>query len=128
MQTILVVDDEFHIRSVVGTKLRGAGFAVVEAADAVEAFEVLAERAVDLVVTDYEMPGMNGLQMAIELARRPATARLPVVMLTARGNGIRDEDLAMTNVRVVESKPFSLRGLLAQLTKVLAESGAAAGR
>jgi chemosensory pili system protein ChpA (sensor histidine kinase/response regulator) len=81
---ILLVDDSISVRTHVGRMLERAGFQIVLASDGVEARERLAEAAVDLVITDLEMPRMNGFELIQELRRATETRALPVVVLTTR--------------------------------------------
>jgi chemosensory pili system protein ChpA (sensor histidine kinase/response regulator) len=81
---ILLVDDSISVRKHIGHMLEQAGFAVVLAADGVEAQERLAEASVDTVITDLEMPRMNGFELIQELRRRPESRELPIVVLTTR--------------------------------------------
>src|SRR5690242_1088960 len=88
-KTILAVDDEAHILHVVSLKLQNAGFNVITANDAEEAFDAVTGGAggggasVDLLITDYQMPGMSGLDLARKLHLEPGKKNLPVMMLTA---------------------------------------------
>ena len=81
---ILLVDDSISVRKFVGQMLERAGFAVVTAADGVEGLQVLEETPVDAVITDLEMPRLNGFELIQELRRRAATRDLPIVVLTTR--------------------------------------------
>lgn len=110
--TILVVDDEAHITHVVSMKLRKAGFTVVSAADGEEGFELACQTRPDLIITDLQMPYMTGLELAVKLRANPPTAKTPVLVLSARGYALSDEDLEGTNIRGMLSKPFSPREIL----------------
>ncbi len=81
---VLLVDDSVSVRKFVGAMLGRAGFGVVTANDGAEALQRLAARSVDVVVTDLEMPRLNGYELIRDLARHPATRHLPVVVLTTR--------------------------------------------
>lgn len=117
---ILVCEDEPHIRHIVVMKLRESGFEVMEGRDGAEGLRLAEARTPDLVITDFQMPGVSGLAMAQELKRRSATSRIPVLMLTARGYVLSDTDLAQTNVVQVIGKPFGVRQLLGRVVDVLA--------
>jgi CheY-like chemotaxis protein len=118
---ILVADDESHILHVVSLKLRNAGFAVVTACDGQEALELAQQEEPDLLIIDYQMPRLSGLELCQQLKRDAATSRIPAILLTARGYGL---DIGQTEpngiVRML-SKPFSPRQLLATVNEVLAE-------
>ncbi|MBI4013432.1 MAG: Hpt domain-containing protein [Candidatus Rokubacteria bacterium] len=81
---VLLVDDSISVRKFVGHMLERAGFRVVTANDGAEALQQLTETAVHLVITDLEMPRVNGYELIEDLRRRPATRDLPVVVLTTR--------------------------------------------
>ncbi|MFP2958879.1 response regulator [Myxococcus sp. 1LA] len=82
---ILVVDDSPLTRELIANLLEAVGYDTVIASDGAEALEVLEAHSVDLVVTDLEMPGVDGLTLARRLKGHPAHSRLPVVILTTRG-------------------------------------------
>lgn len=111
-KTILVVDDEAHILAVVKMKLENAGFEVVTSEDGEDAFEQAKEVLPDLIITDYQMPFMSGLELCEALKAHEPTADIPVLMLTARGFSLSSDDLEKTNIIEVLSKPFSPRDIL----------------
>ena len=116
---ILVVDDEAHIVRVVSFKLEAAGFEVIEAHNGEEALDRIAERSVDLVLTDRQMPLLDGLGLARRLRSDPRTASIPVLMLTARGFRLTPEELAEAGVVELIDKPFSPRVLVETIRSVL---------
>lgn len=118
---ILVVDDEPHIVYILQTKLQSAGFEVALARNGVEALEMAEQFAPALVVTDYNMPQMDGLQLSLRLAQLAATADTPVIMLTGRGHDVSDEQRQQTNICHIESKPFSARQLLTLIQSTLSD-------
>ncbi len=116
---ILVIDDEPHIVQVVSLKLRNAGFEVIVASDGEEGFELACEHRPDLIITDFQMPYMTGLELCRALASRQHTRSIPVIILTARGYALDEQDLAVGNIRDVVSKPFSPRAILGQIDHCL---------
>ncbi len=124
---VLVVDDEAHIVQVLSLKLRNAGYDVLTAADGEEAFELARTQRPDVVITDFQMPYMTGLELCRAMKAEPATASTPVVMLTARGYALDREDLLIGNIREVLSKPFSPRAIADLLAKLLGEGSAECG-
>ncbi len=118
-KTILVCDDEAHIRHIVAAKLRETGFTVVEARDGVQGAELAKAHAPALIITDLQMPGGSGLDMAMALKLRPETASTPLLMLTARGYILDSAQLATTNIVEVIAKPFGVRQLLERVKHVL---------
>ena len=122
---ILVVDDESHIVHVVSLKLRNAGYEVITAEDGEEGLDVALENEPDLVVTDYQMPYMTGLEMCKALKENEVTCSTPALMLTARGFKIPQEELDHTNIHGVISKPFSPREILSNVQELIGASSAA---
>jgi len=116
---VLLVDDEDQLRRVMRDLLERDGYVVTEARDGVEALDQIDRHAPDIIVLDLNLPGLDGYGVLSHLRSRPATAAIPVVVLTAQG----DED---NEVRVFEmgaddflSKPFRARALSVRLRAVL---------
>lgn len=120
----LIVDDEFHIVQVVSIKLKNNGYEVFTAENGSNAYDLACEVKPDIVVTDYQMPVMSGLQLIEKLRENPETAYVPVIMLTARGFAIEDEVREKLNVSACLSKPFSPREVL-QVVEDILKQGAA---
>src|SRR5947209_19316641 len=91
---ILVADDETHILSVVSLKLRNAGYNVLTARDGQEALDIATLEQPNLLITDYHMPMLSGLELCKRLKQNEATAKIPAIMLTARGYNLDPEDTA----------------------------------
>ncbi len=121
---ILIVDDEAHILHVLSLKLRNAGYEVVTAVDGEDGYELACQHLPDLVITDFQMPYMTGLELCQALATNTPTAHIPVLILTARGYALDEDDLRIGNIKGVLSKPFSPRAVL-QLVKETVSSEAA---
>ena len=118
-KTILVADDESHILNVVSVKLQNAGFRVLTARDGREAYDLATHEKPDLIITDYHMPEMSGIELCQALKRNPATAHIPAVMLTARGYALEEADTERSGILCMLSKPFSPRQLLATVNDIL---------
>ncbi|MHC4992263.1 MAG: response regulator [Planctomycetota bacterium] len=118
-KTVLIVDDEPHIRYMLEFKLRGAGYRVVAANGGHQAYELATKRFPNAVVTDFQMLDGDGMSLCRELAANAQTARIPIILLTARGHRIPADDLAEVNVKHVIAKPFSLREVLQKLETML---------
>jgi CheY-like chemotaxis protein len=117
---VLLVDDEDGLRGVMKDLLEREGYRVAEARDGVQALDEVDRFAPDIIVLDLNLPGMDGYTVLSQLRSRPATEKVPVIVLTAKG----DED---NEVRVFElgaddflTKPFRARALSARLEAVLA--------
>jgi two-component system alkaline phosphatase synthesis response regulator PhoP len=126
--TIMLVDDEAHITCVVGTKLRAEGYAVLTARDGEEAFDLAMRRPPALVITDLQMPRMSGLELAQRLKECPATASVPLIMLTARGYIADSSSMARTNIVRLISKPFSAREVVRLVAELVGPTLAQPGR
>ena len=116
---VLVVDDEAHIRHVVSMKLRNAGYEVTTATDGEEALDVCISEVPDLIITDYQMPIMSGLELCRELRQTDRCRSIPAIMLTARGFDISAEEMAEVGIAAVLAKPFSPREVLEQVSQRL---------
>ena len=116
---VLVVDDEFHIVQVVSIKLKNNGFDVVTAENGSDGYELASETLPDIIVSDYQMPIMSGVEMIQKLRQNPETAHIPVIMLTARGFAIEDDQKEQLKVSACLSKPFSPREVLQTIEDVL---------
>jgi DNA-binding response OmpR family regulator len=121
-KTILVADDESHILNVVSLKLRNAGYRVITASDGQEALDMAQMEHPDLLITDYHMPLLSGIELCKRLRMDPNTASVRMIMLTARGYNLEEQDTAESGIRRMLSKPFSPRELLATVNEVLAEA------
>jgi len=119
---ILIVEDEASIREMVAFALRKADMAVAQAADAREALVAIVDAPPDLVLLDWMLPGMSGLELARRLRREAASAEVPIIMLTARGEEIDRVNGLEAGVDDYVVKPFSTRELVARIRAVLRRS------
>jgi two-component system phosphate regulon response regulator PhoB len=116
---ILIVEDEEPLTMMLRYNLEAEGYAVEIAGRGDEAEIKLAESPPDLVVLDWMLPGLSGIELCRRLRARPATARLPIIMLTARGEeGERVRGLA-TGADDYIVKPFSLPEFIARIGALL---------
>ncbi len=116
---LLVVEDEAPLVAMLRYNLERSGFDVAEAADGEEAMISVGERRPDLVVLDWMLPLMSGLEVCRQLRRRPETRDVPIIMLTARGEeGDRVRGLESGADDYV-TKPFSPQELIARIRAVL---------
>jgi DNA-binding response OmpR family regulator len=120
---ILVADDESHIRHVVSMKLSNAGYEVVTAEDGEEALELCRAEKPDMLITDFQMPMLTGLELCKKL--RGEGFAMPVLMLTAKGFDIEAGEMAEAAIGDVLSKPFSPREVLGKVRQMLGEQVAA---
>lgn len=119
---ILIVEDEEALSLLLRYNLEGAGYEVVTIGRGDEAVEALKEDLPDLVILDWMLPGVSGIEICRQLRARPQTRSLPIIMLTARGEeGERVRGLS-TGADDYIVKPFSLAELLARLAALLRRS------
>lgn len=118
-QPILIADDEPDVRQMVSMNLHGAGFQVITAADGEAALDAVREQSPALAILDIMMPHMTGLEVCRAMKASAKTARIPVVILTARSGEI-DRVLAFElGVDDFVTKPFSMRELLLRVKAIL---------
>ena len=116
---ILVVDDEIHIVHVIAIKLRRNGFEVITADNAQDALELAVRNCPDIVVTDFQMPEMTGMELVEKLRQQKETFSVPVIMLTARNLVVQDEQKEKLAISEFVSKPFSPKELLRTIEDLL---------
>jgi len=121
-KSVLVADDEAHIRHIVSMKLTNAGYDVITAADGEEALELCLAEGPDLVITDFQMPYMTGLEVCRKLRQNDATKDIRVLMLTARGFDVEPRDRADAGISDVLSKPFSPREILQRVQELIGQA------
>ncbi|MDC0379420.1 phosphate regulon transcriptional regulator PhoB [Litorivicinus sp.] len=118
LRRVLIVDDEPAVREMLAVALEMAGFEVIEADNASTALHHVASSLPDLMLIDWMMPQVSGLELCRRLRRNPDTANIPLILLTARG----EEDAKITGLEVADdyiTKPFSPRELVARLKAIL---------
>lgn len=115
---ILTVDDSKTMRDMVGFTLRGAGFDIVEAEDGVHALSVLAGTKVDLIITDINMPNMDGISLVRELRAGPTYKSTPILILTTEGGDQKKTEGRAAGATGWIVKPFAPEKLLQVVNKV----------
>lgn len=113
--TILIADDEPYITYMLASRLTEKGLDVLTASNGEEALALATQRLPRVIVTDFQMPRMSGLELARKLKEQPETANIPLVMLTARGHRLTPTELRDTNIQHLMFKPFSARELMTLL-------------
>ena len=110
---ILLCDDEIHILRAAEFKLARAGFEVRCVTDGQEALEAIEQERPDILITDFQMPRLNGLELIERVRGNPQTSDLTVIVLTAKGFEVSPQEMAERwGVAAVLGKPFSPRELL----------------
>ncbi len=117
--SILAVDDSASMRQMVSFTLKGAGYDVVEAADGVEALNIAKTKSVNLVITDVNMPNMDGISLIKELRNLPSYKFTPLLMLTTESGADKKQQGKAAGATGWIVKPFNPEQLLKTISKVL---------
>lgn len=126
-QRILLCDDEVHILRAAEFKLQRSGYEVECAGDGEQAWEAIQRRMPDLLVTDCQMPRLDGLRLVERIRGDETTRNLPVIMLTAKGFELTEKSLAEKwGIRRLLSKPFSPRELARKVEEIIGAPAALA--
>ncbi len=121
--SVLLIEDEPEIREMLTFSLERAGFDVVAAATAEQALDILDGPLPQLLIIDWMLPGMSGVELARRLRRDPLTADLPLVMLTARGEESDKLKSFDAGIDDYVTKPFSPRELVARIKALMRRVG-----
>ncbi|MCF4995911.1 response regulator [Pseudomonas syringae] len=118
MTTILVVDDEYLIADILGYALEDEGFMVVKASNGRKGLEVLDRERPDLIITDFMMPVMDGLEFAKSVRATPSVHQVPIILISgAQAHiGMQRSDL----FDAVLEKPFNIELIIAKVKELLA--------
>jgi CheY-like chemotaxis protein len=119
VRKVLVVDDEVHIVHVVAIKLRNNGYEPITAGNGEEAYELACQEHPDIIIADYMMPVMSGLELLEKLRSNEQTANIPFVLLTARNFAIEDIRQQQLQISQCITKPFSPKELLRTIEDIL---------
>ena len=118
-KVILVVDDSASIRQVVSIALKGAGFDIIEACDGRDALSKLTGQRVHLMISDVNMPNMDGLTFLKEVKSRPEYKFTPVVMLTTESAEDKKAQGQSAGAKAWMVKPFQPQQMLAAVNKLV---------
>jgi len=119
MAKILAVDDSASMRQMVSFTLKGAGHDVIEASDGAEALKMAQGQDVDLVLSDVNMPNMNGLELCANLRKLPSYKFVPILMLTTESAGDKKMEGKQAGATGWIVKPFNPDQLLSTIKRVL---------
>ena len=119
MATILTVDDSPSVRQVVKIVLGGAGYTVIEAVDGAEGLAKAKANPVNMVITDLNMPVMNGLELIRNLRKVSSIVGIPIVFLTTESNESAKQEAKAAGATGWITKPFKPEQLLAVVTKLV---------
>ncbi|HWB53216.1 MAG TPA: response regulator [Tepidisphaeraceae bacterium] len=118
MLSILIADDEAFLLHILAEKIGRVGHRITTASDGQQAFDLASQIIPDLIITDFQMPVMTGLEMSTKLRQQLNTANIPILLVTARGHRVESNELACTNIVAVIAKPFSTKELLAKVEQL----------
>ena len=114
----MTVDDSKTMRDMVSFTLKGAGFEVIEAGDGKEAITVLGNNKVDVIITDLNMPNMNGIELIKALRGNPVHQHTPILMLTTESDGGKKDEGKNAGATGWLVKPFDPAKLISVVNKV----------
>lgn len=115
MNTILIVDDEYLIADILGFALEDEGFQVEKASNGCKALEALKEKRVQLVITDYMMPLLNGEELARAIREDPALSELPVILMS----GAQASQGCPALFAAIFDKPFDMDEMIATVHQLI---------
>jgi len=118
-KSVLVVDDSASLRQVVSIALRGAGYDVTEACDGKDALSKLTGQKVHLIISDVNMPNMDGITFVKELKKNPSYKFTPVIMLTTESQEDKKREGQAAGARAWVVKPFQPAQMLAAVSKLI---------
>jgi two-component system response regulator VicR len=121
MKVALVVDDEPLVAMMVASALGDAGYSVIEAYDGRHALEILASTRVDVIVTDYMMPRLNGVDLALEIRQRHGPDAIPVVLVSAVPDDVVERHPGV--FAAFFQKPYDIDEVAAALDRLLQDKG-----
>ncbi|MDC5707071.1 response regulator [Vibrio europaeus] len=118
-KTIMVVDDSESLRQVVNIALSGAGYRVIEAKDGVQGIEMLDGSKVHLIISDVNMPNMNGIDFVKKVKTLPKYKFTPVIMLTTESQQYLMDESQKAGAKAWMVKPFRPEQMLEAVSKLL---------
>ena len=118
-KTILIVDDSTTLRQVVSIALKGAGYDVIEAADGKDALDKLTGQKVHLIISDVNMPNMDGITFVSEVKKLPAYKFTPVIMLTTEAGEDKKTAGQAAGAKAWVIKPFKPEQMLDAVSKLI---------
>lgn len=119
MATILVVDDSASLRQVVAISLKGKGYDVIQATDGKDALSKLDGKKINLVISDVNMPVMDGLTFVTEMKKLPRYKFMPVIMLTTEAGADMKAKGRAAGVKAWVVKPFKPEQMLTAVAKLI---------
>jgi two-component system chemotaxis response regulator CheY len=118
-KNIMIVDDSASLRQVVGIALKGAGYEVVEACDGKDALTKLDGRKIHLIISDVNMPNMDGITFVKEVKKLPSYRFTPVIMLTTESQEGKKAEGQAAGAKAWVVKPFQPAQMLQAVSKLV---------
>ncbi|MBV7296959.1 response regulator [Enterovibrio paralichthyis] len=118
-KTILIVDDSLSIRKVVGIALRGGGYDVIEACDGKDALSKMTGQKIHLIISDVNMPNMDGITFLKEVKKHPNYKFTPVIMLTTEAGQNKISEGRAAGAKAWVVKPFQPPQMLDAVAKLV---------
>lgn len=118
-KVIMTVDDSTSVRQMVAFTLKQAGYGVIEAVDGQDAADKLINTTVDMLITDLNMPKMDGIQLIRHVRSQPKTKFIPIVMLTTESQDSKKQEGKLAGATGWIVKPFKPEQLIAVVQKLL---------
>ena len=125
--SVLVIDDSASIRQLVSFALKSAEYTIFEAKNGIEALAGLAEKKIDMVITDLNMPEMDGLELIKRIRAMPGPKYIPIIMLTTESQEDKKQEGKKAGASGWIIKPFTSEQLLAVVKRFLKDSPASSG-
>jgi two-component system chemotaxis response regulator CheY len=119
-KTILIVDDSASVRQVVTIALKGAGYDVIAGVDGKDALSKLTGQRIHLIISDVNMPNMDGITFVQEVKKLPAYKFTPVIMLTTESQDDKKKAAQAAGAKAWVTKPFQPPQMLAAVSKLIA--------
>ncbi|HEY6528321.1 MAG TPA: response regulator [Cellvibrionaceae bacterium] len=118
-KVILIIDDSASVRQLVSIALRGAGYSVIEAADGKEGLKQLNGQKIHLIISDVNMPNMDGISFVKEMKKNPSYKFMPVIMLTTEGADAKKQEGKDAGAKAWIVKPFRSEQLLQAVSMLI---------
>ncbi len=118
-KTILIVDDSASVRTVVSTTLKGAGYNVIQGIDGKDALSKMTGEKIHMIISDVNMPNMDGIEFVKEVKKMPAYKFTPICMLTTESEASKMQEGKAAGAKAWIVKPFQPPKLLAAVEKLV---------
>ncbi|KUL41405.1 response regulator [Actinoplanes awajinensis] len=118
-KTILIVDDSASVRQVVSIALKGAGYEVITANDGKDALSKLGGQRIHLIISDVNMPNMDGITFVAEAKKLPAYKFTPIIMLTTESQEDKKKQAQAAGAKAWVTKPFQPEQMLSAVSKLV---------